>query len=146
MKLRDDFPLPDLEWPPTRPFWQAAAEGRLAIPRCEMCGRYVWYPQATCYACQGTRLTWTPVSGRGRLFTWVSVQRAFLPQFAGEVPFVPALVALAEDPAVRLVTRLVDYDLAALTIDMPVEVVFRPLRFPGVAREVMAPLFKPTRD
>jgi hypothetical protein len=69
------------------------------------------------------------------------VRRAFLPAFAGHVPFVAALVALDEDPAVRLATNLVDCDPAALDFDLPVRVVFRPLRFPGVPGEVMAPLF-----
>ena len=77
------------------------------IPRCETCGAYVWYPQDACPTCGGA-LTWTAVSGRGTLFTWAVVRRAFLPAFADLVPFVTALVALDEDPAVRLVHVLVD--------------------------------------
>jgi uncharacterized OB-fold protein len=69
------------------------------------------------------------------------VHHAFLPQFAELVPFVPALVALDEDPRVRLVTRLVDCDPARLRSDLPVEVVFRDLRFPGVEGSVVAPFF-----
>ncbi len=60
------------------------------------------------------------------------------------VPFVAALVALAEDPKVRLVTNIVDTDPASLAVDEPVEVVFRPLAFPTVpGRSVIAPMFRP---
>lgn len=83
------------------------------------------------------------MSGRGTLFSWVVVTHAFLPQFADMVPFVPALVALDDDPAVRLATRIVDSDPDALDFEMPVTVTFRPISFTGVDGEVTAPLFVP---
>jgi uncharacterized protein len=140
---RNDFPLPDMEWPPTREFWAAAARGELAIPRCEGCGRLHWYPEERCRRCGGERHAWERMSGRGELFTWVVLQHAFLPQFRESLPFVSALVALEEDPAVRLATRIVECDPASLTKDMPVEVVFRPLAFAGIERTVTAPFFRP---
>lgn len=145
--MHADFPLPDVTWEPTRPFWAAVARRQLQITRCDACGRYVWYPAPPCRACGGNRLTWTPVSGRGRLFSWSVIRHAFLPQFAAQLPLITALVALDEDPAVRLVTAICDLRPDALHCDMPVRVVFRPLRFSGVAREVLAPLFtKGDRD
>ena len=141
MKFRDDFPLPDVMWPPTREFWAGAARGELVLPRCETCARYVWYPDGACRFCGGAALRWTAVSGRGRVFSWSIVHRAFIPQLAPLVPFVTALVAIDEDPAVRLATFVVDCPPDRLRIDMPVRVVFRALRFGGVAGEVMAPLF-----
>jgi uncharacterized OB-fold protein len=83
------------------------------------------------------------MSGRGTLFSWVVVTHAFLPHFGDLVPFVPALVALDEDPAVRLATRIVDTDPASLSFDLPVRVTFRPLSFAGVDGTVPAPLFAP---
>ena len=59
------------------------------------------------------------------------------------MPYVAGLVAIEEDPAVRVVTRIVDCEPAALRIDLPVRVVFRPLRFAGVRGEVTAPMFVP---
>ncbi len=141
--MHPDFPLPDTDWEPARPFWDAAARGELSIPRCDACGRYVWYPKPECPTCGGDGLTWTAVSGRGHLFSWSVVRQAFLPQFAGLVPYVPALVALEEDPAVRVVTRMVDCEPDDLQIDMPVSVVFRELSFPDLDKRVMAPFFVP---
>lgn len=142
-KFRAEFPLPDVEWEPTRPFWAGAARGALVLPRCEGCGRWVWYPDGACRSCGGTTLAWAAVSGRGRLFSWAVVHRAFIPHFAADVPYVTGLVAIDEDPAVRLATRVVDCDPAALRIDLPMHVVFRPLRVEGVERSLPAPFFAP---
>jgi uncharacterized OB-fold protein len=72
------------------------------------------------------------------------VRYAWIPQVADRLPFVTGLVALEEDPAVRLVSGIVDCAPGALRCDQPVHVVFRPLQYPGVARTVIAPLFTPT--
>ena len=61
------------------------------------------------------------------------------------MPFVTGLVALAEDPAVRVVTSIMDCAPEQLRCDLPVHAVFRPLRYPGVAREVIAPMFAADR-
>jgi len=139
-----DFPLPDVAWEGTRGFWEAAAREQLAIPRCAACARFQWYPRERCPACGGDELPWTAVSGRGTLFSWAVVRRALVSVFAEKVPFITALVSLAEDPAVRVVTNLVDCEPEALRAELPVRVVFRPLVFPNLTRRVMAPMFTPT--
>ena len=141
--MRSDFPLPDVNWPPTARFWAAAAEGRLELPRCQSCGRLCWYPKESCSYCGDAALLWEPVAGRARLFSWAVVRNVFLPQYREKVPYVTGLVSLDEDPSVRLVTEIVDYE--HLEFDQPMEVVFRPLTFAGIERSVMAPLFRPVR-
>jgi uncharacterized OB-fold protein len=143
MEVRTAFPLPDVTWEPVREFWAGAARQQLLIPRCDGCERLTWYPRETCRHCGSTAFTWAEMSGRGTLFSWAVATHAFLPQFKGDVPFVPAVVALEEDPAVRVVTRVVDADADSLACDQPVEVVFRPLSFEGVDGSVMAPMFTP---
>ena len=138
-----DFPLPDPDWAPACELWAGAARGVLRIPRCDACGRFVWYPGTPCRRCGGSDLTWCDVSGRGHLFSWSVVRHAWIPQVADRLPFVTGLVALEEDPAVRLVTYVVDCVPEALRCDQPVRVVFRPLGYPGVARTVVAPFFTP---
>src|SRR5262245_2241462 len=141
--MHPDFPLPDVHWQPTREFWAAAGRRALSIPRCAACARWVWYPATPCRFCGGGTLEWSEVSGRGRLFSWSVVRHAWIPQVADRLPFVTGLIALEEDPAVRLVTCVVDCVPEALRCDMPVRVVFRSLRYPGVEREVLAPMFAP---
>ena len=140
---RAEFPLPDVDDELTAGYFAGAARGELCIPRCGSCGRWCWYPEAACPACGGA-LAWTATTGRGALFSWVVVERAFLPAFAEMVPFVTALLALEEDPAVRIVALLVDVDPTVLAADQPMQVVFRSLRFPTVPdREVVVPMFAP---
>jgi uncharacterized OB-fold protein len=144
--MKADFPLPDTEWEPTRPFWEAAARGELRIPRCEDCGAWNWYPPERCRACDSQRLAWARTSGRGTLFSFARVERAWVAPFGEWAPYATGLVALEEDPAVRVVTRIVDCDPASLRVDMPVRVVFRPLAFSSLEREVIAPMFAPVPD
>jgi uncharacterized OB-fold protein len=140
---RAEFPLPDVDDELTAGYFAGAADGELRIPRCTACGRWCWYPEPVCPGCGGP-LTWTATAGRGALFSWVTVERAFLPAFAEMVPFVTALVALDEDPAVRIVTLLVDADPQELVVDQPMTAVFRALRYPTVPdRSVVVPMFTP---
>jgi hypothetical protein len=140
---RADFPLPDVDDPLTAPYFAGAAAGELRVPQCERCARYVWYPEPVCPECGGG-LQWVVMSGRGTLFSWTVVQRPFLPAFAEQVPFVTALVALDEDPFVRIVTNVVDIEAGALVADLPLVVDFRPLSFPTVPdRSVVVPVFRP---
>lgn len=129
--------LPDVAWPVAKPFWDGCRAGELRIPRCADCGRWVWYPSAACPGCGGGRHVWTPVSGRGRIFTWVRVHRAFLPGFTERVPYITALVALDEDPRVRLATMLRDVPAGGPVIDAPVAVVFE-----RVTDELTLPSFR----
>ena len=141
---RADFPLPDLTDERTAEYFAGAARSELVLPRCDACNRFVWYPEEECPHCGGGAFTWTRVSGRGRLFTWTVVRRAFLPAFEEMVPFVTALVSLIEDPAVRIVSYIVDCEADALAADLPVKAVFRPLRFPTVPdQSVTVPMFVP---
>ena len=141
---REDFPLPDTTDERTAGYFAAAARGELAIPRCDSCAAWCWYPRPDCPACGGTAFTWTATSGRGRLFSWVVARRAFLPAFVEMVPFATGLVSLEDDPAVRIVTLLPDVEPGDLVPEMQMEAVFRPLAFPTVpGRSVTVPMFVP---
>jgi len=141
---REDFPLPDVADAGVAPYFAAAARHELSVPRCAGCGRHVWFPAPACPGCGGSEMPWTPVSGRGTLFSWAVVRRAFLPAFADKVPFVAALVALEEDPAVRIVANVVDAEPDALAADQELVVDFRPLEFTTVpGRSVVVPVFRP---
>ena len=131
--------LPDPEWPVARPFWEGCRAGELRIPRCRDCGRWVWYPASACPECGGGRHEWTNVSGRGRLFTWVTVQRAFLPGYEDRVPFVTALVELEEDARLRLATFLRDSPPGGLRVGLSVEVTFE-----RVDEHLTLPIFRCT--
>ncbi|MCC6474427.1 MAG: hypothetical protein IT514_11840, partial [Burkholderiales bacterium] len=68
-------PLPS-PTPETRPFWDAARAGRLALPWCAACGRAHFYPRSFCPHCGGRVLRWHDASGRGTVYTFTVNHRA----------------------------------------------------------------------
>ncbi|MER6076752.1 Zn-ribbon domain-containing OB-fold protein [Streptomyces sp. NPDC001833] len=117
---RYDRPEPDAF---TRPYWEAAAEGRLLLRRCGSCGRAHHYPREFCPHCWSEDVTWERATGRATLYTWSVVHRNDLPPFGDRVPYVPAVVDLAEGP--RMMTELVAADPGALRAGLALEVAFR---------------------
>ncbi len=119
--MRFDLPQPDLE---TQPFWDAAREGRLLIKRCNTCERFHFYPRPFCPHCWSDDVEWFEASGRATLYTWSVVHRNDLPPFPERVPYVAAIVDLAEGP--RMMTNVVDCDFELLATEMELEAVFHP--------------------
>ncbi len=117
-------------------YWEAAKEHRLEIPRCNACGKFWFPPSQSCPHCLAADFTWTPVSGRGKVFSFVTFHRVYHPAFAKEVPYVVALVELEEGP--RLLTNIVGVKPESVTCEMPVKVVFD-----DVAEDVSVPKFEP---
>lgn len=113
------LPHPDAE---TAPFWQAANRGELVVQRCDGCGHAQLYPRLYCTRCHAAALSWTPATGEATVHSYTVVRRAPSPAFAGDVPYVVALVDLAEGP--RLMTNVVGCDPEDVRIGMPVRVVF----------------------
>jgi uncharacterized protein len=102
-------------------FFDAAAHGRLAVRRC-VTGDRLFAPEvARCPRC-GAATEWITVSGRGRLVTWAVVHRSPHPALAEVVPYVTAVVELAEGPWLR--TRLAVDDASSLAPGVPVVVAF----------------------
>ena len=84
--------------PLTRPFWDHAAAGRLAIQVCDSCGDGHFPPSPVCPNCNADEQSWQPVSGRGTLQSWVTFHRAYWPGFAADLPYDVCLVRLEEGP------------------------------------------------
>jgi uncharacterized OB-fold protein len=120
----------------TRPFWDAAAEGRLLLPRCNACGRHFFRPEVACTHCFATDWQWVAASGRGTLYSHSVVHRAPAPGFA--VPFVLAVVELEEGPV--MFSNLIGCDARDVRIGMALKV-----RFERVAAQVWLPRFEPAR-
>ncbi len=122
--------------PESIPYWEAARQHRLEIPHCEACEGYWFPPSRSCPHCLSTQVGFKQVSGRGKVFSFVIYDRVYHPAFARDVPYVVALVELAEGP--RLISNIVDIAPDKVRCDMPVTVVFD-----DVAEGVTIPKFKP---
>ena len=78
-------------------YFDAAAEGRLLIRRCEQCGHSMLARRFVCHNCGGTRLAWETAAGTGELRSW-----AVNPTGSGETPATTfGLVELSEGPWVE---------------------------------------------
>ena len=84
--------------PESARYWQAAREHRLELPRCNACGKFWFPPSQSCPHCLAADFAWMPVSGVGKIYSFVVFHRVYHPAFAQDVPYVVALVELAEGP------------------------------------------------
>jgi uncharacterized OB-fold protein len=103
--------------PETRPFWDAAAQGRLLLKKCLACNQVHYYPRAICPFCGSDRTDWQQASGVGSIYSWSVMRRA-------ETPYCIAYVTLEE--GVTMMTNIVGCDLDAIRIGQKVHVVFTP--------------------
>lgn len=130
-------PLPLLtpfnEW-----FWTSGADGRLRIQGCTDCQALVHPPVPICPVCRSTNWAPTEVSGKATIIGATVNQHQWLPGF--EPPYVIAVVALAEDPSVRLTTNIVGVEPDAVEIGQEVVVRFEQ------HDDVWIPLFEPTGE
>ena len=74
------YDLPTIE-DETRPFWNAAREGRLLFGRCGGCGKAYYYPRPFCPHCWSEDVVLEQASGRGTLYTFSTVFINDLPPF-----------------------------------------------------------------
>ena len=108
--------------PLTEGFWAAAREHRLVVQRCDGCARLRHYPQPMCSECHSMAWTWTPLSGRGTVYTFTLTHQLFDPRWAGRVPYAIATIEL--DEGVRMVTDLPPEDVERVAIGRRVECFF----------------------
>ena len=97
-------PLPELT-PATEWFWTSGADGHLRIQRCTDCATLVHPPVPICPVCRSRDSEPSVVSGRGSVIGYTVNEHRWHPDF--DPPYVIAVVALAEDPDVRLTTSIV---------------------------------------
>ncbi|MCW5612590.1 MAG: Zn-ribbon domain-containing OB-fold protein [Rubrivivax sp.] len=113
---RRKMPAPTV-YPDAKPFWDAAAEGKLLVKRCRDCGEHHHYPRDGCPFCGSINTEWRQAKGQGTIYSFSTMRRA-------EVPYVVAYVTLDEGPS--MMTNIVDADADALRIGQRVAVRFQP--------------------
>jgi len=121
-------------------YWDAVAQRRLELLRCQTCGHYVHFPRPVCNACLGEDLRPEVVSGRGTHYSYTLVMQASHPYFADKVPYLIGVVAIDEEPEVRIPAGIVDCVESELRRGVPVEVIFC-----EVTPTLTMPFFRPVR-
>ena len=114
-------PVPHLDGE-AAPFWRALAKGRIELPRCQDCARFIFYPRSFCPTCLSRDVAWEAVDPAGTVYTFTVVHKPTNPYFLDRVPYVHAIVELG--CGIRLPTILVGCKPNEVSIGMAVEPVF----------------------
>jgi uncharacterized OB-fold protein len=128
----DGFILP-LRDDDSGPFWEGTLKGELRMQRCLQCGRLRFPPRPMCPWCRSMESDWPVMSGRGTIWSFVVAHPPLLPAYAALAPYNVVVVALDEDPTIRLVGNVVssangpinEVEPSAIEIGEPVRVVFQ---------------------
>jgi uncharacterized OB-fold protein len=131
-----NFPIPRPKDPLNAEFWDHCRNRRLCFQQCAGCGRHRHVPRYMCPFCGSPDWAWQESAGRGRIFSWTVTWRAMHPAFADQLPY--ATVVVEMDEGVRMVSRVRDMELDALTLDLPVELVWE-----EVTNDFTLPYFRP---
>nr|WP_047167769.1 OB-fold domain-containing protein [Sphingomonas sp. Y57] len=121
------FPVPDKD---SAPYWEGLEAGELRVQRCAGCGTLRWPARAICNRCHSFDADWVAMSGRGTIKSWIRTHQRFHPAFAGEIPYVTLLVALAEQADIQIIGAFAD-PAAEPKIGEAVHAVFRGNREDG---------------
>ncbi|MEV5874287.1 OB-fold domain-containing protein [Streptomyces sp. NPDC052101] len=89
------------------PFWEYAARGELRVQACADCREPRFPPRPCCPHCQSFASEWRPVSGRGRVWSYVVPHPPLLPGYAEQAPYNVVVVELEDAPRIRLVGNVV---------------------------------------
>ncbi|MFK8048428.1 MAG: Zn-ribbon domain-containing OB-fold protein [Halioglobus sp.] len=102
------------------PYWQACREGVLKIQHCGNCQQYQFYPRTICSHCESEDVSWSAVSGAGKIASYSIVRRGISASY--EAPYVVALIELNE--GVMMMSSIQTKEPESVTVGAAVQVVF----------------------
>ncbi len=105
-----------------RAFWQGGEHGLLQIHKCNDCTRFFHPPGPICPHCASLDVAPCAVSGKGKVLSYTLNHQPWNSDL--EVPYVVAIIELAEQEGLRFVSNIVGMDPQQVHIDMPVRVSF----------------------
>lgn len=114
MSSRIEPPISDA----AAPFWEATKRREFVLQWCRDCSRVVHYPREVCPFCFGTNLEFRPASGRGEVYASSVMHRPGNPAMESRVPYVVALIDVAE--GARMMSNVIDVDPGEVRVGMKV--------------------------
>jgi uncharacterized OB-fold protein len=142
------YQRPDLRLAPSptaesAAFWTGGRDGDLLISRCHACGHFFHPPGPACWRCRSFDVAPEKVSGRATVAAFSVDRQPWIPGF--EPPYIVAIVEIAEEPDVRLISNVVDVEPEDMRVGLEVEVFFEDWTglSGGEDTRVWIPLFRP---
>ena len=99
----------------TQPFWEAAAQSNLLLPRCAACHHFRWPPGPFCPHCQSQLTHWAE-PGVARVYSFTIVREPHAPGADRPAPRAPALIEFPDADGVRILAAIVDTPLESIRI------------------------------
>ena len=126
-------------------FWIGGRRGELLISRCHGCGHFFHPPGPACWRCRSIDVVPEAVSGRATVAAYTVNRQPWIPDF--EPPYIVAIVELADEPDVRLITNVVDVSIEDMHVGLEVEVFFEDWTSMSgeEATRVWLPVFRPSQ-
>lgn len=116
-----------------QPFVAAAANGVLAIQRCDECATWRNPPAPMCGDCGSVHSSYQPVSGHARLLSWITSQHPTRPDDERRT-----MILVALDEGMRLVSNIIDEPEGGLIDGMELTVDFADID------GLLLPVFRPS--
>lgn len=141
----EGVPLPDLDRISDyeRGFWEGTGQGELRIQQCYDCGRFRHLPTPMCPECSSLDYTWTRVSGRGFVYSYVIVRH---PVHAAirereQTPYNICMIELVEQEGLGICSNVLQVAPEDISIGIPVQATFIPaVDEPGVVLAMFLPV------
>jgi uncharacterized OB-fold protein len=102
------------------PFWDSLRQHDVRVQRCLGCSAYRYHPKEKCSHCASREAEWSPISGRGLVYTFTVIRRAPTAAYTLEVPYPIAHVTMQE--GFRMIASVAGMAIDDLHIGMPVVV------------------------
>lgn len=106
------------------PYWQAVAEERLVLQRCNRCDAWQWGPEWTCHHCHSFDLAFVEVPQIARIYSYERVWHPVHPALNEQGPYIVVLVEFPEHDGARMVGNLVGDAQQTVEIGAAVRAVF----------------------
>lgn len=116
----DQFPTPS---PVSAPFWEGCQVGELRLQKCSRCSHVQFYPRTICSQCLSDTPEWTVASGDGVVASYTVIRQSVSKTYAKKVPYIVALIDLAEGP--RMMSVIDGVEPGELRVGDPVHVAFK---------------------
>ncbi|MEV0766710.1 Zn-ribbon domain-containing OB-fold protein [Nocardia salmonicida] len=133
--VRPEVRLLPAPTPESEAFWTGGRDGQLLIYRCHGCKQWFHPGSGACFRCRSIDVAPEPVSGRGRVAAYTINRQPWLPGYPP--PYVVAMIELAEQRDVRVVSNVVGIEPEAVVPGLEVEVFFEQWE------DIWIPLFRP---
>ena len=109
----------------SKPFWEAANEGKLVIQNCNSCNRLQHPPEPICTECGAEKtLEWKEMSGKGKIYNYGVVYDCPVRLLQEDQPFNLAVITLEEDPGIQMYSHLPGTPVDDVPVGASVEVIF----------------------